>query len=101
MHVHAFKPSYSVKANSQNLVLAFLQEKVSRGSLLLAPRSVLLLEGRDITIKNLRVDGALVVRAAPGAQVVIDGLTVSNAGWTWTPLEEVSLVLFRVIIYDS
>jgi UDP-sugar pyrophosphorylase len=50
---------------------------------------VLLLDGRDISIKNLRVDGALVVRAVPGARVVIDGLTVSNAGWQWTTLEQV------------
>lgn len=66
-----------------------LQSKVCGGGVLLAPLSVLVLEGRDITIKNLRVDGALVVRAVPGARVVIDGLTVSNKGWTWTPLEQV------------
>jgi len=66
-----------------------LQSKVCAGGVLLAPLSVLVLEGRDITIKNLRVDGALVVRAVPGARVVIDGLTVSNKGWTWTPLEQV------------
>jgi hypothetical protein len=62
---------------------------VSQGSLLLAPRSVLLLDGPGIQIKNLRVDGALVVKAVPGARVVIDGLSVSNAGWSWTPLEQV------------
>lgn len=50
---------------------------------------MLLLDGPDIHIKNLRVDGALMVRAVPGARVVIDGLTVSNAGWSWTPTEEV------------
>jgi UDP-sugar pyrophosphorylase len=57
--------------------------------LLLAPKSVLLLDGPDISIKNLRVDGALVVRAVPGAKVVLDGLTVSNQGWTWTQLDKV------------
>jgi hypothetical protein len=67
-----------------------LQAKVSQGGLLLAPKSVLLLEGPDISIKNLRVDGALVVRAVRGAKVVLDGLTVSNQGWTWTPLDKVS-----------
>lgn len=65
------------------------QAKVSHGGLLLAPRSVLLLDGPDISIRNLRVDGALVVKAVPGAKVVIDGLSVSNAGWSWTPLEQV------------
>jgi UDP-sugar pyrophosphorylase len=66
-----------------------MQSKVSDGGLLLAPRAVLLLEGRDITIKNCRVDGALVIRAVPGAAVEVDGLTVSNAGWAWMPLEQV------------
>ena len=56
---------------------------------MLAPHSVLVLEGPDISSKNLRVDGALVVRAVPGARVVIDGLTVSNKGWSWTPLKQV------------
>jgi UDP-sugar pyrophosphorylase len=64
---------------------------VSQGGLLLAPRSVLLLDGPDIHIKNLRVEGALVVRAVPGARVVIDGLSVSNAGWSWTPTDEVGV----------
>lgn len=71
----------------------FPQEKVLQHSILLAPKSVLLLEGRDIHIKNLKVDGALVVKAAPGAKVVIDGLAVSNAGWKWTPLEQVHQLL--------
>ena len=66
-----------------------VQSKISDGGLLLAPRAVLLLEGRDISIKNCRVDGALIIRAAPGAAVVVDGLSVSNAGWVWTPLEQV------------
>uniref|UniRef100_A0A383VCY8 UTP-monosaccharide-1-phosphate uridylyltransferase n=1 Tax=Tetradesmus obliquus TaxID=3088 RepID=A0A383VCY8_TETOB len=69
--------------------LAAVKDKVAQGSLLLAPKSVLLLEGRDISVKNLRVDGALVVRAVPGAKVVLDGLTVSNQGWSWTPIEKV------------
>jgi UDP-sugar pyrophosphorylase len=70
-------------------LIILMQAKVSQGSLLLASKSVLLLEGPDIAIKNLRVDGALVVRAVPGAKVVLDGLTVSNQGWTWTQLDKV------------
>lgn len=66
---------------------------MSHGGLLLSPLSVLLLDGAHITIRNLRVDGALVVRAVPGARVVIDGLSVSNKGWAWTPLEQVNRAL--------
>ena len=65
------------------------QAKVSAHGVVLAPRSVLVLDGADITLKNLRVSGTLVVRAAPGARVVVDGLVVSNAGWEWAHTEEV------------
>jgi hypothetical protein len=73
-----------------NNFLQLTQEKVAQNSLLLAPKSVLLLDGPDISIRNLRVDGALVVRAVPGAKVVLDGLTVSNQGWNWTPIDKVN-----------
>jgi hypothetical protein len=34
--------------------------------------------------------GALVVKAVPGAtHCDIDGLSVSDAGWKWVPLEQV------------
>lgn len=65
---------------------------------MLATRSTLILDGPDIHIKNLRVDGALVVKAAPGAHVTIDGLTVSNKGWQWTPTDRVScLIQFQYV----
>lgn len=73
-----------------------MQDKVSQHSILLGPKSVLVLEGRDIHIKNLKVDGALVVRAVPGAKVTIDGLAVSNAGWKWASLEQVKAGLYYV-----
>lgn len=70
--------------------LADVKAKVAQGSILLAPRSVLLLDGEGVRIKNLRVSGAAHIKAAPGSQVVVDGVSVSNQGWEWTPLERVS-----------
>jgi hypothetical protein len=32
---------------------------------------------------SVSVDGALVIRAVPGASVTVDGLTVNNTGWEW------------------
>lgn len=55
---------------------------------------MLVLDGPDIQVKNLKVEGALVVKAVPGAEVVIDGLAVSNAGWKWTSLEQVGNPVF-------
>jgi len=50
--------------------------------------STLVLDGANIFIKSLRLNGALVIKAAPGAKVTVDGLTVSNKGWEWKALEE-------------
>uniref|UniRef100_A0A7S3YN92 UTP-monosaccharide-1-phosphate uridylyltransferase n=1 Tax=Lotharella globosa TaxID=91324 RepID=A0A7S3YN92_9EUKA len=45
--------------------------------------STLVLDG-DVTIKNLELDGALIVVAQPGAQVVVDETKVANKGHGWT-----------------
>lgn len=58
--------------------------KVSGGSI--SARSTLVLEGRDIALENCTIDGALVVKAVPGAHVTLKDLTVSNAGWEFLPL---------------
>lgn len=49
--------------------------------------STLVLEG-DITIDSLDLEGALIVRAAPGARVHIKSLSVRNAGFKLVPLAE-------------
>lgn len=43
-------------------------------------RSSLVAEGQKLTIKNLNLDGALVIRAAPDCEVEVDGLVVQNEG---------------------
>jgi len=50
------------------------------GSVKITERSSLVLDG-DIAIKGMDLDGALVIRACSGAQVVVDGLKVENKGW--------------------
>jgi UDP-sugar pyrophosphorylase len=50
-------------------------------------RSSLVLEGHMLVVKNLNLDGALVIRAGPESEVTVDGLVVKNAGWE---LEEIS-----------
>uniref|UniRef100_A0A7S2XAT1 UTP-monosaccharide-1-phosphate uridylyltransferase n=1 Tax=Lotharella oceanica TaxID=641309 RepID=A0A7S2XAT1_9EUKA len=63
------------------------------GRKFLAPESVqiskdstLHLDGRDIEIKSLDLDGSLSVTAVPGARVVIDG-KVKNTPWQFTPVD--------------
>jgi len=43
--------------------------------------SSLVLDGHHLTIKNLDLDGALVIRAGNDSHVTVDGLTVKNKGW--------------------
>jgi len=58
-----------------------VQRRLDSGALAISHRSTLILEG-DITIKNLNLDGALIIRAAPGTRVHILKLSVVNEGWT-------------------
>lgn len=54
-------------------------EKIQGGKI--TTRSSLVLEGESLTVKNLDLDGALVIRAAHGCEVEVDGLVVRNKGW--------------------
>lgn len=47
----------------------------------ISQRSSLVLEGHHITIQNLDLDGALVIRAGDETFVTVDGLKVRNKGW--------------------
>lgn len=58
--------------------------KVSGGKV--SERSSLVLDGNGIVIKNLDLDGALVIKVCDGAELTIDGLKVRNKGWE---LEEI------------
>jgi UDP-sugar pyrophosphorylase len=53
----------------------------------IAPTAALVLEG-DISVEALDLDGALVIRAAPGAHVRVARARVRNAGWAIVPLSE-------------
>jgi len=50
----------------------------------ISQRSTLVLDG-DVTIKDLTLDGALVITASPGSRVHIAKLAVVNAGWELEP----------------
>ena len=61
--------------------------KKINGPMKISQRSSLILDGHHINIKNLAVDGALVIRAASHSYVTIDGLNVQNAGWVLNELD--------------
>ena len=56
-----------------------------QGNVKISKRSSVVLEGHHLTIKNLEVDGALVIRAGEESHVTVDGLKVNNKGWNVVP----------------
>ncbi len=56
-----------------------------QGDVKISKRSSIVLEGHHLTIKNLDVDGALVIRSGEKSHVTVDGLKVSNKGWVIVP----------------
>ena len=52
--------------------------------------STLVLDGHDIELHSLNLTGALIVRAVPGAKVVIKDAVVSNEGWHLQRLADLS-----------
>lgn len=63
-----------------------LIEKV-KGPVRITERSSVVLGGHHLSIKNLDVDGALIIEAGPDSFVTVDGLKVLNEGWVLEELD--------------
>uniref|UniRef100_A0A7S2ERR0 UTP-monosaccharide-1-phosphate uridylyltransferase n=1 Tax=Trieres chinensis TaxID=1514140 RepID=A0A7S2ERR0_TRICV len=53
----------------------------------ISSRSSLIVNGKDVVIKSLDLDGALVIKCEDGASGTIEGLVVKNKGWEFAPVE--------------
>ena len=53
----------------------------------ISERSSIVLEGHNLKIKNMEVDGALVIRCGDDTHVTVDGLKVENKGWVFEELD--------------
>ncbi|KAL7541053.1 hypothetical protein ACHAXR_012370 [Thalassiosira sp. AJA248-18] len=56
-----------------------VMQKIEGGKI--TKRSSLVLEGEDLKVKNLDLDGALVIRTGHDCDVTVDGLVVRNKGY--------------------
>lgn len=63
-----------------------IQRKIEGGRI--TERSALVLDGEGLTVKNLDLDGALIIRTGPGCEVLVDGLVVKNKGYVVKENEE-------------
>eukprot|EP01023_Acetabularia_acetabulum_P012706 TRINITY_DN15979_c1_g2_i1.p1 TRINITY_DN15979_c1_g2~~TRINITY_DN15979_c1_g2_i1.p1 ORF type:complete len:615 (+),score=114.71 TRINITY_DN15979_c1_g2_i1:146-1990(+) len=64
-----------------------LEQKVNCKGLDISSRSTLVVNGSDIEIKSLKLDGALIIEAEYGVKLTIDGLSVTNSGWSWNAIK--------------
>eukprot|EP00898_Chlorokybus_atmophyticus_P004496 jgi/Chlat1/5047/Chrsp33S05056 len=65
-----------------------IKSKVVGGSKVkVSQKSVLVIEGEDIYLEDMNVDGALILKAAPGAKVHVAGLNVSNGSFEFVPVD--------------
>lgn len=64
-------PSFAITQNE-------IVQKIEGGSI--SERSSLVLDGEGIIIKNLDLDGSLVIKSGHGCDVTVDGLVVKNKG---------------------
>lgn len=64
-----------------------IREKI--GNVSLSTRSSLIIDGRHVELKNLNLDGALVIKVLhKDASVVVDGLDLQNKGWGFVECDE-------------
>jgi UDP-sugar pyrophosphorylase len=66
-----------------DVATTFTELKSKVGSIKLGAKSTLIVEGSGVNLKNVEVDGTLIIKACEGAKVTVDGLKVKNKGWTW------------------
>lgn len=73
-----------------------VMQKIEGGKI--TKNSSLVLEGEDLKVKNLDLDGALVIRAGHDCDVTVDGLVVRNKGYDVEEIPEGSDVPEEVAI---
>ena len=67
--------------------LCHVQAKVHGPSISISKDSALVIEGANIEVKSLELDGALVLQTSRKAKLVVDGLKLHNRGWKWQALK--------------
>eukprot|EP01025_Chloroclados_australasicus_P016145 TRINITY_DN1797_c0_g1_i1.p1 TRINITY_DN1797_c0_g1~~TRINITY_DN1797_c0_g1_i1.p1 ORF type:complete len:618 (+),score=92.59 TRINITY_DN1797_c0_g1_i1:128-1981(+) len=65
-----------------------LEAKVNCKGLDISNNSTLIINGSDIQIKSLKLDGALIIEAVQGVKLTIDGLSVTNKGWEFESVKK-------------
>ena len=67
--------------------LCHVQAKIHGPSISISQDSALVMEGANIQVKSLELDGALVLQTSRKAKLVVDGLKLHNCGWKWQALK--------------
>lgn len=68
-----------------------LRNKISK-NVSISSTSTLIIEGAGVRLEELKLDGALIIKACPGANIEVNGLTVNNKGWEFVEISDPSAV---------
>lgn len=71
--------------------IAQMREKLKNANIKISKKSVLIISG-NVHIRKLKLDGALILKAAPGASIVVESLKEHNEGWSFESIEDFSAV---------
>ncbi len=74
-----FSPNFALLPND-------VKQKVKGGRI--SARSVLVINGENVKLEDVDIDGTLIINTAKGVDLTIKGLSVRNAGWEFVPLKE-------------
>lgn len=61
-----------------------IQQKMKGVSI--SDRSFVVIEGERVFLKDVKIDGAVDIRTNPAQTLVLENLTIENAGWEFVPL---------------
>ncbi len=72
-------PEFAVNVNEA-------KEKIKGGSV--SDRSVLIVNGENVKLENVNIDGTLIINVVEGASLTVSNLDVSNEGWEFVNLSD-------------
>lgn len=84
--------------------LSDLEDKVRGGSI--SPKSVLIVDGENIQLNQVKLDGTLIIKAIPEAEVILQDLDIQNEGWDFVELkgdepEEIQMRGYKLAKYEE
>ncbi|MFH1381134.1 MAG: UTP--glucose-1-phosphate uridylyltransferase, partial [Candidatus Omnitrophota bacterium] len=76
-----------------------VSDKIKGGTI--SDNSTLIIDGEDINIEDINLNGTLVIKTAPGVKLTINSLDVENEGWRFVDLTDEEMVSEKIPTYQK